>query len=226
MPQEIVRHAAVRNHAQRLGLKPSETLLDRSYHHAAMSKLVNAGKRGRPDIVHFALMEALGTPLFLKGKLRVYVHTINNKLVAIADGLRIPKSYFRFEGLMVGLFRDKAVKSDQGSVLMELSDGTLGELLGTIKPDRVIGLSTTGVQCTAEKAVAENLSQDCAFLVGGFPRGHFSEDATSLSNLTYSIGEIGLEAHVVIARILYECEKSLEKGVYHESDKKSRQIGT
>jgi rRNA small subunit pseudouridine methyltransferase Nep1 len=225
VPQEIVRHAAVRNHAQRLGLKPSETLLDRSYHHAAMSKLEDANKRGRPDIVHFALMEALGTPLFLKGMLRVYVHTINNKLVAIADGLRIPKSYFRFEGLMVGLFRDKAVKSDQGSMLMELSDGTLGDLLSSIKPSKVIGLSITGVQGTAEKAVVENLSEDCAFVVGGFPRGHFSENTTKLLNLTYSISEIGLEAHVVIARILYECEKLFEKGVYHEGDEKRRQVG-
>ena len=200
-------------------------MLDRSYHHAAMLKMEEGNKRGRPDIVHFALMEALGTPLFLNGMLRVYVHTIDNKLVAIADNLRVPKSYFRFEGLLVGLFRDKAVKSEDGAVLMEISDGTLADLLDAIKPARVIGLSTTGVQGTAEKAVAENLADDCAFVVGGFPRGHFSESTTKLLNLTYSISDLGLEAHVVIARILYECEKLLEKGVYHERDEKRRKVG-
>lgn len=225
MPREIAGHAAVKNHARRLGLKPSEILLDRSYHHAAMGKLQDSGKRGRPDIVHFALMEALSTPLFMKSMLRVYVHTVNDKLIAIADNLRIPKSYFRFEGLMVGLFRDKVVKSEQGAVLMEISDGTLADLLDAIKPGRVIGLSTTGVQGTAEKAVAENLADDCTFVVGGFPRGHFSESTTKSLNLTYSISDIGLEAHVVIARILYECEKLLEKGVYHEGDEKRRKIG-
>lgn len=224
MPREIAGHATVRSHARRLGLKPSEILLDRSYHHAAMGKLQDNGKRGRPDIIHFALMEALGTPLFMKGMLHVYVHTINDKLIAIADNLRIPKSYFRFEGLMVGLFRDRVVKSDDGTMLMEISDGTLADLLSAIKPDRVIGLSTTGVQGTAEKAVAENLAEDCAFVVGGFPRGHFSESTTKLLNLTYSISDIGLEAHVVIARILYECEKLLEKGVYHEGDEKRRKV--
>lgn len=219
-------HTTVRNHAQRLGLKPSETLLDRSYHHAAMMKLEkNANKRGRPDIVHFALMEALGTPLFLKGMLRVYVHTINNKLITIADNLRIPKSYFRFEGLMINLFRDKIVKSDQDISLMEISDGTLADLLDVIKPGKVIGLSTTGVQGTAEKAVTENLSDDCTFVIGGFPRGHFSESTMKLLNLTYSISEFGLEAHVVVARILYECERLLEKGVHHEGYEKSRQVG-
>jgi rRNA small subunit pseudouridine methyltransferase Nep1 len=225
VPREIAGHAAAKNHARRTGLKPSEILLDRSYHHAAMGKLRDSAKRGRPDIVHFALMEALGTPLFMKGMLRVYVHTINDKLIAIADNLRIPKSYFRFEGLMVGLSRDGVVKSDEGAALMEISDGTLADLLEAIKPGRVIGLSTTGVQSTAEKAVAENLAGDCAFVVGGFPRGHFSESTTRLLNLTYSISEIGLEAHVVIARVLYECEKLLEKGVHHEGDEKRGQVG-
>jgi rRNA small subunit pseudouridine methyltransferase Nep1 len=225
VPREISRHAAVRNHARRLGLKPSEILLDRSYHHAAMDKLRDSNKRGRPDIVHFALMEALGTPLFMKGMMRVYVHTIGDKLISIADNLRIPKSYFRFEGLMVGLFRDGTVKSEQGAMLMEISDGTLADLLDSIRPGRVVGLSTTGVQGTAEKAVAENLVDGCAFVIGGFPRGHFSEDTMKLLNLTYSISDIGLEAHVVIARILYECEKLLEPGVYHERDEKRRKVG-
>jgi rRNA small subunit pseudouridine methyltransferase Nep1 len=126
---------------------------------------------------------------------------------------------------MVGLFRDRMVKSEQGTVLLEISDGTLADLLNAIRPGRVIGLSTTGVQGTAEKAVAKNLGDDCAFVVGGFPRGHFSESTTRLLNLTYSISDAGLEAHVVIARILYECEKLLEKGVYHEGDEKRRKVG-
>lgn len=203
-------------------MKPSETLLDRSYHHAAMIKLKEANKRGRPDLVHFALMEALGTPLFIKGILRVYVHTLNDKLIAIADNLRVPKSYFRFEGLMVNLFRDRAIKTEEGKVLMELTDGSLADLISKIKPAKVIGLSTTGVQSTAEKAVTESLVDDCAFVIGGFPKGHFSEGTMKFLNLTYSISDIGLEAHVVVARILYECEKLLEKGVHHERDEERR----
>jgi rRNA small subunit pseudouridine methyltransferase Nep1 len=178
-------------------------------------------------------MEALSTPLFIENELRVYVHTVNDKIIAIADNLRIPKSYFRFEGLMTSLFRDKEVKSEEGAVLMQLADGTLQDLLDSIEPDKVIGLSTVGVQgTTAEKAVAENISSsssssdnNCAFVVGGFPRGHFSESTTKLLNLTYSISDYGLEAHVVIARVLYECEKLLEKGVHHKGDKERRKVG-
>jgi rRNA small subunit pseudouridine methyltransferase Nep1 len=178
-------------------------------------------------------MEALSTPLFIENELRVYVHTVNDKIIAIADNLRIPKSYFRFEGLMTSLFRDKEIKSEEGAVLMQLADGTLQDLLDSIEPDKVIGLSTVGVQgTTAEKAVAENIissssssDNNCAFVVGGFPRGHFSESTTKLLNLTYSISDYGLEAHVVIARVLYECEKLLEKGVHHKGDKERRKVG-
>jgi rRNA small subunit pseudouridine methyltransferase Nep1 len=219
VPQEISSHPAVRNHASRLGAKWSDLLLDKSYHYAAMKKLRNNAKRGRPDIVHFALMEALSTPLFIENKLRVYVHTVNDKIIAIADNLRVPKSYFRFDGLMVKLFSDGIVKSDEGAVLMELSDGTFQSLLEGISAEKVIGLSTTGVRGSAEQ-VGRLLAttKECAVVVGGFPKGHFAESTTRHLGPTYSISSAGLEAHVVIARIIYECEKLLEKGVDHERD--------
>jgi rRNA small subunit pseudouridine methyltransferase Nep1 len=164
-------------------------------------------------------MEALSTPLFINMKLKVYVHTINDKIIAIADNLRIPKSYFRFEGLMMSLFRDNVIKSNEGSILMELSDGTFADLIDIIKPDMVIGLSTIGVQSNAQKVVENAQSVDhSSLVVGGFAKGHFSENITRSLGPTYSISSIGLEAHVVIARILYEYEKLLEKGIYHEGN--------
>ena len=185
-----------------------------------MKKLRNGAKRGRPDIVHFALMEALSTPLFIENKLRVYVHTTGDKVIAVADNLRVPKSYFRFEGLMVKLFREGAVKSEDGAVLMEISDGTFQNLVERVALDKVIGLSTTGVNGSAEK-VGKILAseEDCAVVIGGFPKGHFAETTTRHLGPTYSIANTGLEAHVVIARVIYECEKLLEKGVDHERDK-------
>jgi rRNA small subunit pseudouridine methyltransferase Nep1 len=185
-----------------------------------MKKLRNGAKRGRPDIVHFALMEALSTPLYIENRLRVYVHTAGDKVIAIADNLRVPKSYFRFERLMAKLFSEGSVKSEDGAVLMEISDGTFQSLVKRIAPDKVIGLSTTGVRGSAEQVgrilAAED---DCAVVIGGFPKGHFAETTTRHLGPTYSIASVGLEAHVVIARVIYECEKLLEKGVNHERDK-------
>jgi rRNA small subunit pseudouridine methyltransferase Nep1 len=109
---------------------------------------------------------------------------------------------------------------------MELADGTLTDLLRSIAAERVVGLSTTGVRSTAEK-VAGNCAdvENCAFVVGGFPRGHFAESTTRQLGPVYSISEIGLEAHVVIARLVYECEKLLQEGVNHEGDKERGKVG-
>ena len=214
VPDKISRHPSVRTHAERLGVRPAETLLDRSYHHAAMKAMDGAPKRGRPDIVHFALMEALSTPLYMNGLLEVYVHTAADKVITIeTEQLRVPKSFFRFEGLMIDLFRSKAIKSPDGAPLLRLEDMTLAKLLKSFDAGKVIGLSTAGVMSTAERVAQyaptgdDDDEDNCTFVVGGFPRGHFSERTTGLFNFTYSISNFGLEAHVVIARIIYECEK-------------------
>src|SRR3712207_573003 len=194
IPNEIANHAAVRNHARRLQQKSSEILLDRSYHHAAMKRLPNNLKRGRPDIVHFSLMEALATPLFIEMKLKVYVHTINDKIITIADNLRIPKSYFRFEGLMTSLFRDNVIKSGEGGILMELSDGTFADLVNIIKPKMVIGLSTVGVESKAQKVAENALSVDhSCIVVGGFAKGRSEEHTSELQSRQYLVCRLLLE---------------------------------
>jgi rRNA small subunit pseudouridine methyltransferase Nep1 len=218
VPKQIASHPAVKNQAQKLGRNPREILLDKSYHHSAMlrSGLESYWKRGRPDIIHFALMEALSTPLFLKNRLKVYVHTIKNKLIVIGDNLRIPKSYFRFEGIMINLFKEKIIKSaDDKNMLLELYDNITFEqfIINEVRPDKLIGLSSDGVKSSAEAIVSRNSIKNnnhIAFVVGGFPKGHFSENTSRVFSCSFSIGELELEAHVVIARILYECEKVLD----------------
>ena len=62
---------------------PKQLLLDRSLHHAGMLKLKNNLKRGRPDITHFVLLEALGSPLNKEGQLQVLIHTCNDYVIRI-----------------------------------------------------------------------------------------------------------------------------------------------
>jgi rRNA small subunit pseudouridine methyltransferase Nep1 len=218
VPKQIARHVSVMRHAERLGKKPTEILLDRSYHHSAMvtGKLESVWKRGRPDIVHFALQEALSTPLYLENKLSVYIYTINSKVILIGANLRIPKSYFRFEGLMMKLFKDKIIKSQQDNrILLELLDDvTFEHLIKNIaRSSKSIGLSSGGVASTAEEVVSKYIDGidhcQCTIVIGGFPKGHFSDDISNFLDNSYSIGKTKLEAHVVIARVLYECEKKM-----------------
>jgi rRNA small subunit pseudouridine methyltransferase Nep1 len=218
VPKQIVRHMSVVRHAKRLGKKPTEILLDRSYHHSAMvaGKLESMWKRGRPDIVHFALQEALSTPLYLENKLSVYVYTINNKVILIGSNLRLPKSYFRFEGLMMKLFKDKIIKSQQdGRTLLELLDDVKFEHLikNMARCSKSIGLSSGGLASTAQEVVSKYINGadrcQCTIVIGGFPKGYFSDYISNYLDNLYSIGKTKLEAHVVIARVLYECEKRM-----------------
>ncbi len=75
IPDEIVRHPSVANDARRTGNEPSTLLLDRSIHHAAMVRLDDQFKRGRPDLVHLTLLNATSTPLYQDGLAKVYIHT-------------------------------------------------------------------------------------------------------------------------------------------------------
>ncbi len=207
VPAGIQSHPSVIRHAGRLGRMPSEILLDNSWHFAAMRGLDCQIKRGRPDLVHFSVLEAVTTPLYYKDQMRLYIHTINDKVIRFGSGVRMPKSYHRFEGIMERLYRDRQITSDD-QVLLELEDCSLRELLEEINPAVTIGLSSRGTPSTYEDIAAK--IPDCACIViGGFQKGHFSDSAWCLMDPVYSIGTISLESHVVVARMLYEYEKTI-----------------
>jgi rRNA small subunit pseudouridine methyltransferase Nep1 len=211
VPQTLRNHPSIKNHCKRIGRDSNEILLDISYHHKAMveQNIQKWWKRGRPDIVHFDLVEALSTPLFKQKKLKVYVSTIDNKLIIINEELRIPKSYFRFERLMISIFNEH--KNNKSPNLIELRDNVgFNDLIQKIiRPDLVLGFSVKGTKSKICDILRNNVvdnSKNYCFVVGGFQRGHFSETVNQRCSNLYSISPYSLESHVVIARILYECE--------------------
>ena len=100
VPREILLHPSVRRNAKRRKKREEETLLDRSLHHYAMNKLPNAEKRGRPDIIHFCLLIALGSPLNKMGKLKVSINLVNGFEIGIDPSTRLPRDDIRFNSLM------------------------------------------------------------------------------------------------------------------------------
>ncbi|MBT8252045.1 MAG: ribosome biogenesis protein, partial [Nitrosopumilus sp.] len=81
VPYELQDHPSVISHARKLGKHPSEILLDNSWHFAAMKGIENEMKRGRPDLVHFSILEATTIPLYLKNKIKIYIHTVDDKVI-------------------------------------------------------------------------------------------------------------------------------------------------
>ena len=212
IPIEIFQHPSLKK-IRDSGKKPTEILLDRTFHHFAIvsSTLRENHKRGRPDILHIMLLNALATPLFKKNLVKVFVHTINNQVIRIGDYLRIPKSYSRFEGLALDLIKNKKIVSKDGTLLLELSDNLSfpNMIQKKIKPDFVIGFSTNGIPKTFGDACNELVQfKNPCVVIGGFPSGHFSKDIESCMDKMYSISDLSLEAHVVLSRLLYEWEKT------------------
>lgn len=207
VPSELKDHPSVVSHARKLGKYPSEILLDNSWHFAAMKGIENEIKRGRPDLVHFSVLEATTIPLYLQNKMKLFVHTIDDQVISFGKNVHIPKSYHRFEGVVEKLYQEKKIITNN-DVLLEIEKKTFAELFDEINPSKVIGLSTKGIKSTYEKIAAE-VSNNTCIVVGGFQKGHFSNSVEDKIDDLYSIGNESFESHVVVSRILYECEKTI-----------------
>jgi rRNA small subunit pseudouridine methyltransferase Nep1 len=205
VPKEILRRPPVASDSRRRGVDASRILLDRSFHHSAMAKLKASEKRGRPDLIHAALLSVTGTPLYMDGSVRVFIHTNQDVVLELAEKTRVPKSYFRFRGLAEKLLSEM---SDEGLV-KAYGAGIRDLLRRTISPDRVFGLSVEGKQTRPEElAKAVVTTKNPCVIVGGFPHGHFSQETLKLVDELVRIHERPLEAHVVASRLLYEVEKA------------------
>ena len=175
VPKAILDHPAVVNHARRRGKRPDEILLDSTYHHAAIKKLPDGERRGRPDIVHICLLNALESIANKEGLLRVYVHTRNDEVICIKPETRIPRNYNRFVGLMESLFKNRAVPRDLE--LLRIEEKSLEELVEELNPDGVFVMHENGEPANPSE-FGKTLSElrEPMVIVGGFPHGDFRKE--------------------------------------------------
>ena len=175
VPKAILDHPAVVNHARKRGKRPEEILLDSTYHHSALKKLEDGERRGRPDIVHICLLNALESIANKEGLLRVYVHTRNDEVIYIKPETRIPRNYNRFVGLMESLFKNRAVPKDLE--LLRIEEKSLEELVDEICSDGVFVMHEEG-KLTKPSDFGKTLSEleNPLVIVGGFPHGDFRSE--------------------------------------------------
>ena len=207
VPFELEDHPSVISHARKLGKYSSEILLDNSWHFAAMKGIKNEIKRGRPDLVHFSILEATTIPLYLQNKLNLFVHTIDDKVIHFGKNVHLPKSYHRFEGVIEKLYQEKKI-TVKNELLLEIKDQTFLELIDEINPLKIIGFSTEGQLSSYEKIAAQIPDNSC-IVIGGFQKGHFSDSVQNKITDLFSIGNESFEGHVIVSRILYEYEKTI-----------------
>ncbi|AEH24686.1 16S rRNA methyltransferase [Pyrococcus yayanosii] len=172
VPESIRDHPAIVNYARRRKKRPERIILDSTYHHAALRNLEDGERRGRPDIVHVCLLNALDSILNKEDRLRVYVHTRNDYVIYVDPETRLPRNYNRFIGLMESLFEKGAVPEDLK--LLRLERKTLGELIEEINADAVFVMHENG-NFMEPKHFGKLLTQfwKPVVVVGGFPHGDF-----------------------------------------------------
>tara|TARA_B100000315_G_C14418657_1_gene514470 strand:+ start:115 stop:792 length:678 start_codon:yes stop_codon:yes gene_type:complete len=189
-------------------------ILDKNIHSDIIKKLDNPDKRGRPDIIHFSLLESIDSPLYKNDDLEIYVHTVNNYVIKIGKKLRLPRSYLRFNGLIEKLFKTRKILSNKKS-LINLSKIELKSLIEQFDNCHVIGLSRLGKQSSYQD-IALKLSdiKNPVLIIGGFSRGQFSKNILKNVNELLSVSKLPLSSHTVISRVLYEYEKHRYNNYY------------
>lgn len=203
IPNEIISHPSILSDAKRRKKDPKSILLDKTFHYRAMAKLENKEKRGRPDLVHFALISVSSTPVYMERRVKLFVHTINDRCIEIETATRLPKHYIRFRGLF-----EKLLFEGKSEELLHIREADISTLINQISPSRIYGLSTFGKKINLEDFVKKILQEKkSCVVVGGFPHGHFSENTTHVLNEIYSIHSASLEAHTVLSWLMYELEK-------------------
>ena len=212
VPRQLWSHPAIVKNARRRRKKPGEILLDKSIHYHAMKGLEYSEKRGRPDIIHVSLLNALGSPLNIENKLRIYIHTINDYVIFIKPTTRIPRNYLRFTGLMEQLLVYGRVPPDSKQPLIYIKEMGLEDLLDIIGK-KLILLDEAGTPLSPDRVIKEALAENMVIGIGGFPHGSFSKKIYELAYNVYSIYPKPLETWIVLSRIIEAAERRL--GLYN-----------
>lgn len=220
VPKAIQGHPAVVKNARRRNKSPSEVLLDISLHYRAMKGLDRWYKRGRPDIVHISLLNALSSPLNVAGLLRVYVHTINNVIIYVDPGTRIPRNYNRFVGLMEQLLALGRVPPNAEKPLMWVEAKSLREFVLGMGFEVVIVMHERGVLRSPRSLgedIAKLMGEDrgVCIVVGAFQEGDFESEVFEMATQLVSIYPRPLDAWIVVSRVLEGVEEAL--GIYQWS---------
>ena len=210
VPREIWRHPAVRASAERRKKKPGEILLDISLHYQAAKKLRDFRKRGRPDIIHFCLLMALGSPLCRAGKLLPIVHTYRNDVIWINPEVRLPRNYNRFIGLMEQLLTTGRVPPKSDQPLLSVIGHDIAEVIESYSPSQIFLLSEKG-EFLPPLLLAREVAQypKPMVVIGAFQAGDFSEKVRNIADREVSISKYVLDAWVATAELICAVENAI-----------------
>ena len=181
-------------------------LLDASHHHPAFGKLPDGDRRGRPDIVHISLLLLLDSDVNAQGRMRIFVHTRNDDVIAVKPDTRLPPNYIRFVGLIEQLFEQQVVPSRENALLELRHKVTLDMLVNALKPDEVIVLDPEGERVSLAETISSSDSKRTVVIMGGFSKGTLKSDLTKLRPRRISFGDRMMKVWTVASKAVRAIE--------------------
>jgi len=200
IPDQIRNHPSVTKN-----LKVSDyssQLLDNALHHSAMKSLKNYEKRGRPDIVHNCLLNALGSPLNKSGNLKIYLHTVKDQIFYIDPIIRIARNYNRFKGLMAKLLIEGQIEFGDSLMISQFRKSLIDIIKSVRKREILIFTKEGKLLENYYNLFSKDLSKNYIVIIGGFQKSKFSQDILDLSSNYFSISQYSLDAWVVVNKII------------------------
>jgi rRNA small subunit pseudouridine methyltransferase Nep1 len=142
------------------------------------------------------------------GNLKLFIHTLNNKIYEINPEIKIARNYNRFKGLIAKLLIEDEIKTENLS-LISRSKKNLSELLKSITSEEIILFSSKGKLVKNHfELFDKNLTKHYVAIVGCFQKGFFSDEVLSLSNKIVSISHYSLDAWVALSKVIENYEIS------------------
>ncbi len=200
IPKELLGHGAVEAHAHNLNRAPTTMLLDQNHHHAAMKRLPNKERRGRPDIVHVTLLNILEGPLCRAGGLEVAVHTRHRELLRFKPETRLPRGEARFQGVMARVLK-KGSSQDNDPLIWSQGKRSAEQVLEEFARGPVFRLDEGGTSATPLQLVDQARKGDLTVVIGGYPKGEWGGEWSKAAPRTISIWPEPLTAWVVATEI-------------------------
>lgn len=211
VPRELRGHLVVGKHAAQQKKDPGALLLDSNFHWAAMRKLPEAERRGRPDIAHTCLVLAQDSIANLEGQLRAWIHTRGDELITIEPETRIMRAQHRFFGLLEALHQHGRAPAEGGKALLTLERGVpLRQAVERTGAKVVLGFDARGEPGALDGRLRDALasgSGDVAAVIGAFPHGAFHAPLDFCAAVL-RVHEKELSAWTVVGAVLNAYERA------------------
>jgi len=215
IPQSILSHPSVRMSAKQKKKKPSQLILDASFHHSAMKNLPEGRRRGRPDIAHIFLLCVLESIINKKNMIEnIIIHTRNNDVITINPETRIMRNYTRFIGLMEQLFEKQIIQTGEKTLLEITSNISLNTVVEKLNADHTVVFSDTGKPTNLREyliSLNKKAKDHLLCIIGGFPSGTFHTDMKLIADFILSIYPEKLTAWTTVNELLVTYQQIVTK---------------